>query len=127
MLFRSSNPPTHTLSPFTNKANSEIGRECFGLRAFVPVCIGVSGYTYPGPVEGGDTRTPGQIPVPVQPGIVRECSRFIYTDGSGVPTLGNILAQNGISKRQWNEWNYPTQDADADWAAWAGYFSCIEA
>ncbi|KAF2689048.1 carbohydrate-binding module family 50 protein [Lentithecium fluviatile CBS 122367] len=107
--------------------NPEIGQTCFGLRAYVPVCIGVPGYTYPGPVEGGDIWTPEQIPVPVQPGIVANCTKFEYTDAKGVPTLANILKENNITKYQWNSWNVPSQDPTQDWAAWAQYFSCVEA
>jgi hypothetical protein len=107
--------------------NPEIGKECFGLQAYVPVCIGVPGYSYPGPVKGGDIWTPSEIPVPVMPGIVANCSKFEYTDATGVPTLAKILADNGISKQQWNSWNVPTQDPEADWAVWAQYFSCVKA
>lgn len=107
--------------------DSEIGQECFGLRAYVPVCIGVSGYEYPGPVEGGDIFTPDQTPVPVMPGIVDNCTKFEYTDSTGFPTLPTIFSTNNITKQQWNSWNFKTQDPDADWASWAGYFSCVEA
>jgi hypothetical protein len=87
----------------------------------------VTGYQYPGPVEGGDHWTPDQTPVPIQPGIVTNCTDFEYTSSKGVPTLSNILTENGITKQQWNRWNVPTQDPEADWAAWAGYFSCVKA
>jgi hypothetical protein len=107
--------------------NPELGKECFGLRAYVPVCIGVPGYVYPGPVLGGAIRTPEQNPVPVMPGIVPNCTKFEYTDNKGVPTLANILSENKITKVQWNSWNLPTQDSSADWAVWAQYFSCVEA
>ncbi|KAF2792775.1 carbohydrate-binding module family 50 protein [Melanomma pulvis-pyrius CBS 109.77] len=109
------------------KWNPEIGKECFGLHAYVPVCIGVTGYQYPGAVEGGDTWTPEQTPVPVQPGIVTNCTKFEYTDSQGSPTLATILSSNNITKEQWNSWNVPTQDPTQDWASWAGYFSCVEA
>ncbi|KAJ4356278.1 uncharacterized protein N0V89_004309 [Didymosphaeria variabile] len=107
--------------------NPEIGKECFGLQAYVPVCISVPGYTYPGPVKGGDIWTPEEIPVPVMPGIVSNCTKFEYTDATGVPVLANIFTENKITKQQWNSWNFPTQDPTADWAAWAQYFSCVKA
>lgn len=107
--------------------NPELGKECFGLRAYVPVCIGVPSYEYPGAVKGGDIWTPEQSPVPVQPGIVPNCTKFEFTDDKGVPTLSTILTSNSITKYQWNSWNLPTQDPNDDWAAWADYFSCVKA
>ncbi|KAF2190677.1 carbohydrate-binding module family 50 protein [Zopfia rhizophila CBS 207.26] len=109
------------------KWNPEIGKECFGLRAYVPVCIGVPGYEYPGPVKGGDIMTAADTPVPVQPNIISNCTKFEYTDSKGSPNLATILQTNGITKQQWNEWNVPGQDPNEDWAAWAGYFSCVAA
>ncbi|KAJ4298006.1 hypothetical protein N0V90_005905 [Kalmusia sp. IMI 367209] len=107
--------------------NPEIGNSCFGLQAYVPVCIGVPGYVYPGAVKGGDVWTPEQIPVPVMPGIVSNCTKFEYTDAKGVPTLASLLTENKITKQQWNSWNVPTQDPTQDWAVWAQYFSCVKA
>ena len=107
--------------------NPEIGQSCFGLQAYVPVCIGVTGYTYPGPVKGGDKETPDQTPVPVQPGIVTTCTQFEFMDNTGSPDLATILSSNSITKEQWNTWNYPTQNSTTDLAAWAGYFSCVKA
>ncbi|KAF2872967.1 hypothetical protein BDV95DRAFT_490994, partial [Massariosphaeria phaeospora] len=107
------------------KWNPELGKECFGLQAYVPVCTGVTGYKYPGPVEGGAIWTPDQTPVPVQPGIVSNCTKFEYTDNTGKPYLRDMLSANGITKQQWNSWNFKTQDENKDWAAWAGYFSCV--
>lgn len=107
--------------------NPEIGKECFGLHAYVPVCIGVPGYTYPGPVKAGDIWTAEEIPVPVMPGIVSNCTKFEYTDSTGKPTLASLLTENGITKQQWNSWNFPTQDPTEDWAVWAQYFSCVKA
>ncbi|KAF2639278.1 hypothetical protein P280DRAFT_369333, partial [Massarina eburnea CBS 473.64] len=105
--------------------NPEIGTSCFGLRAYVPVCISVPGYTYPGPVEGGDIFTPEQTPIPVQPGIVANCTKFEYTDNSGKPTRADIWAENGITQAQWNGWNFPSQNATGDYFAWANFFSCV--
>jgi len=107
--------------------NPEIGKSCFGLRAYVPVCIGVSGYVYPGPVLAGDTRTPEQNPVPVMPGIVPNCTKFEYVDNAGSPRLADLLKENGISKVQWNSWNFPSQDPNEDWAEWAQFFNCVKA
>ncbi|CAI6258390.1 unnamed protein product [Periconia digitata] len=108
--------------------NPEIGSTCFGLRAHVPVCIGVTGYTYPGPVEGGDIYTPEQNPVPVMGGIVANCTKFEYTNGQGKPTQAEIFEENGITRAQWNSWNYPSEDSSRDdLFAWANYFSCVEA
>ena len=111
----------------TNRLHSEIGQQCFGLQAFVPVCIGVTGYKYPGPVKGGDIKSPSQIPIPTQPGIVPNCTKFEYTDKSGVPTLSTILSTNKITKVQWNSWNFPSQNSTGDFFAWAQFWSCVAA
>ncbi|KAF2259077.1 hypothetical protein CC78DRAFT_84843 [Lojkania enalia] len=109
------------------KWNPEIGQQCFGLQAYVPVCIMVSGYKYPGPVKGGDIKTPEQTPIPTQPGIVSNCTKFEYTDKQGIPTLATILSTNKITKQQWNRWNFPSQDSNGDYFAWAQFWSCIAA
>ena len=107
--------------------NPEIGKECFGLRAYVPVCIVVTGYKFPGPVKAGDVWTSEEGPVPVMPGIVPNCTKFEYTDANGKPGLPEMLKENGLTKEQWNGWNFPTQDPQSDWAVWAQYFSCVKA
>jgi hypothetical protein len=117
--------PSSLIQP--SDIRSELGKECFGLQAYVPVCIGVEGYKYSGPVLGGDIWTPEQTPVPVQPGIVSNCTKFEFSDKQGSPTLATILSSNKITKEEWNSWNFPTQDPAADWASWAQYFSCVEA
>ncbi|KAF2277583.1 uncharacterized protein EI97DRAFT_375226 [Westerdykella ornata] len=109
------------------KWNPEIGRSCFGLRAYVPVCIGVPNYEYPGPVKGGDIWTAEQTPVPIQPSIVANCTKYEYTDSTGNPTLQTILTTNKITKQQWNTWNGHADEPNEDWASWAQYFSCIAA
>lgn len=91
------------------------------------MCVGVPGYTYPGPVEGGDIWTPEQGPVPTMPGIVANCTKFEYVDKTGVPALADVLKENGITKQQWNSWNLPSQDPEQDWAEWAQFFSCVAA
>ncbi|KAF2202124.1 hypothetical protein GQ43DRAFT_414316 [Delitschia confertaspora ATCC 74209] len=108
------------------KWNPEIGRECFGLRAYVPVCIGVTGYTYPGPVKGGDVATPEELPVPLMYGITKDCTKYGFIDEHGSPTLPTLREANGISKQQWNTWNIPCRDSNEEWSAWAGYWNCIE-
>lgn len=85
------------------------------------------GYVFPGPVKAGDVWTPDEGPVPVMPGIVSNCTKFEYTDGDGKPGLSGLLKENDFTKEQWNEWNFPTQDPQDDWAVWAQYFSCVEA
>ncbi|KAF2708410.1 carbohydrate-binding module family 50 protein [Pleomassaria siparia CBS 279.74] len=107
--------------------NPELGQTCFGLTAYVPVCVSVPGYVFPGAVKAGDIFTPDQTPVPVQPSIVSNCTKYEYTDRTGLPILATVLSSNGITKQQWNSWNFPTQDPEEDWASWAGYFSCVAA
>jgi hypothetical protein len=93
----------------------------------VPVCIGVPGYSYPGAVKGGDIWTADEVPVPIEPNIAANCTKFEYTDSVGSPRLEAILTQNSITREQWNTWNVPENDPSQEWAAWAGYFSCVKA
>jgi hypothetical protein len=107
--------------------NPEIGKQCFGLIAGAPVCIGVPGYVFPGPVRGGDIWTAEQNPIPVMPDIVPNCTKFEYTDSTGVPRLDAILRQNAITREQWNRWNVPSLDPSGDHFQWAQFFSCVKA
>ena len=104
---------------------SEIGTSCFGLIAYKPVCISVSPYTYPGRIVAGTIFTADQTPVPRQPDIVSECTKFEYTNNEGHPSLANLLRENGLSKVQWNKWNWKNNDSSLDLFSWAGHFSCI--
>ncbi|KAL5390465.1 hypothetical protein PMIN02_006960 [Paraphaeosphaeria minitans] len=108
--------------------NPEIRQDCTGLQAYIPVCIGVPGYTYPGPlgdVFGGSKRTAGRTPVPIQPGIVASCGAFQYTDTTGQKPFATLLRENRLTQQQWNEWNWPGEDSKANWPVFAGYWSCI--
>ncbi|KAJ9619629.1 hypothetical protein H2203_008410 [Taxawa tesnikishii (nom. ined.)] len=107
--------------------NPEIGQSCLGLQAYVPACIGVPGFFYPGPITSGYYENATAIPVPIMPQIVKNCTRFEYIGDDSLPTLATILEQNHISKTQFNTWNFPGQDATQDWAPWRGYFSCVAA
>jgi len=93
----------------------------------VPVCIGVTGYKYNGPIKGGDTATPADIPVPLMSNITSQCTKYGYIDAHGSPTLPNLRKANGISLQQWNAWNMPCRDKNQEWAAWAGYWNCVAA
>ncbi|KAJ4300842.1 hypothetical protein N0V90_002930 [Kalmusia sp. IMI 367209] len=106
--------------------NPEILQTCTGLQAYVPVCIGVPGYQYPGPVKGGDTKAADQTPVPVQ-AVVSGCTKYEYTDSKGVPSFSTLLSTNHITQHQWNVWNWPDRNPDDNLAVFAGYFSCVAA
>ncbi|KAL5390463.1 hypothetical protein PMIN02_006960 [Paraphaeosphaeria minitans] len=119
-------PPCTPSPPLTPP--SEIRQDCTGLQAYIPVCIGVPGYTYPGPlgdVFGGSKRTAGRTPVPIQPGIVASCGAFQYTDTTGQKPFATLLRENRLTQQQWNEWNWPGEDSKANWPVFAGYWSCI--
>ncbi|KAF2440192.1 carbohydrate-binding module family 50 protein [Karstenula rhodostoma CBS 690.94] len=108
--------------------NPEIRQDCTGLRAYVPVCIGVPNYVYPGllgPVFGGRKATANRTPVPVQPGIVANCGAYQYTDSKGEVSFAQLLSSNHITQQQWNTWNWPGKDPKDNWAVFAGYWSCI--
>ncbi|OAG02012.1 uncharacterized protein CC84DRAFT_1208151 [Paraphaeosphaeria sporulosa] len=105
--------------------NPEIRQDCTGLRAYVPVCIGVPGYTFNGPYVGGNRLTAGRTPVPIQPGIVDNCGAFQYTDSKGQKPFAELLSTNHITQQQWNAWNWPKSNVDDNLAVFAGYWSCI--
>ncbi|KAF2830247.1 hypothetical protein CC86DRAFT_464656 [Ophiobolus disseminans] len=112
-------------APDLYRWNPSIGTSCFGLIAGQPVCTNVAGYVYRGPILAGAIFTPEQLPVPRQPDIVAGCTKFEYLDNEGKPGLAHILLQNGITMRQWNEWNWPARNPDEESAIWRGHFSCI--
>lgn len=90
----------------------------------MPVCIGVEGYTYPGPYVGGVKQSANRKVVPIQPGIVSNCAAFQYTDKYGQKSFADLLSSNHITRRQWNNWNWQ-QDTDDNLNVFAGYWSCI--
>src|SRR4051812_25377109 len=88
--------------------SSSIGTSCLNLIAGQPVCIYLPPYRYPGPILAGAIFTPDQLPVPRQPDIVSGCTKFEYTDNDGRPGLANLLLEHGITRHDWNVWNWPT-------------------
>ncbi|KAF2116497.1 hypothetical protein BDV96DRAFT_598402 [Lophiotrema nucula] len=106
------------------KWNPEIGKQCYGLQAYVPVCINVAGYEFEGAVEGGDLKTPDQTPIPIMPEITADCTKFEYVDKTGEPALSTILTSNDITQRQWNVWNY-NNDSDSSFYAYAQFWNCV--
>ncbi|CAK3840379.1 Hypothetical predicted protein [Lecanosticta acicola] len=101
--------------------NPDIGQTCFGLRAYVPVCINTPEYTYVPPVQPafGTHYAPDQTPVPVMPNIVSDCEDFeLVAPGTTVEALG---AENGFTDDQFAAWNGNST------TAWAAYWACVKA
>ena len=88
------------------------------------ICVSVPGYVYK-PLLGGTIFTAEQGPAPVMPHVVPECTKFIYADAMGLPTLRNIWINNDIPRVTWNRLNYPDEYPGGDYYHWAGYFNCI--
>lgn len=88
------------------------------------ICVSVPGYVYK-PLLGGTVFTAEQGPAPVMPNVVPQCTKFVYTDATGLPTLRKIWRDNGISMATWNSLNYPAEVSNGEYFNWAGYFSCI--
>ncbi|KAL1639886.1 hypothetical protein SLS58_007473 [Diplodia intermedia] len=103
------------------KWNPSIGRTCFGLQAYVPVCIDTPWYTFTPPIQpaAGTKEGPEDVPVPLMPSTAAACKTYELT-GAGT-RVDEIAADNGITVDQWSEWNGNAT------GAWAGYWSCVEA
>jgi hypothetical protein len=84
----------------------------------------VQPYTYPGPIQGGAIFKAEQNPVPQLPDIAAGCKTFQYTDATGYPNVPTMVSQNGISKTQWNAWNWGIETQAYD-STWGSYFSCV--
>jgi hypothetical protein len=111
-------------APDLYRWNPSIGLTCSGLIAGSSICINTPGYTYPGPIQAGAIWTAVQNPVPQMPDIVAGCKYFEYTDAKGNPSLEQILSDNGITRTQWNAWNW-YKDTAAYNSKWGSYFSCV--
>ncbi|KJX93479.1 carbohydrate-binding module family 50 protein [Zymoseptoria brevis] len=101
--------------------NPSVGQTCFGLQAYVPVCIDTPWYEFSPPVqpEFGTRYTPGQTPVPVMPGIVDGCELYeLVEPGKRVEELA---AENGFAVEKFAEWNGNST------TAWATYWACVKA
>ena len=103
------------------KWNPDVGQTCFGLQAYVPVCINTPWYQFTPPVQPdfGTHYTPDQTPVPIMPGIVSTCQDFeLIEPGKRVEDLA---AENGFEVDQFAEWNGNST------TAWAAYWACVKA
>lgn len=103
------------------KWNPSIGQTCFGLQAYVPVCINTPWYQFTPPVQPdfGTHYTPDQTPVPVMPNIISSCQEYeLIEPGKRVDTLA---AENGFEESQFAEWNGNST------TAWAAYWACVKA
>jgi hypothetical protein len=103
------------------KWNPSIGQTCFGLQAYVPVCINTPWYHFTPPVQPdyGTHYAPSQTPVPVMPNIVSSCEDFeLVAPGRRVDELA---AENGFPVEKFQEWNGNST------TAWEGYWVCVKA
>jgi hypothetical protein len=103
------------------KWNPSIGKTCFGLQAYVPVCINTPKYKFVPPVQPdyGTFRKPAQLPIPVMPYIVKSCQKYeLIAPGR---TIQSVQAENGITFANFQAWN--------GYAAipWAAYWACVQA
>ncbi|KXS93848.1 hypothetical protein AC578_10456, partial [Pseudocercospora eumusae] len=103
------------------KWNPSIGQTCFGLQAYVPVCINTPWYQFTPPVQPdfGTHYTPDQTPVPIMPNIISSCQSFeLVEPGKRVDALA---AENGFDESKFPEWNGNAT------TAWAAYWACVKA
>ena len=106
---------------------SDIGQTCFGLQAYVPVCIDTPWYKFVPPVQppAGTIVSAQALPVPVMPSITPSCTSFELV-GDGLDyTVEAIVEANNITEDQFLDWN--TYINRTDPVVWAGYWSCVAA
>ncbi|CZT21916.1 uncharacterized protein RCC_07783 [Ramularia collo-cygni] len=114
-----------SLSKFTvtqfYRWNPSIGRSCFGLQAYVPVCIATPWYNYVPPVqpEFGTKYTPDQTPVPLMPNIIESCQLFEYIKPG--KRVDELAAENGFEIDDFAAWNGNST------SAWASNWACVKA
>jgi hypothetical protein len=105
-----------------------VTQTCEALRAYVPVCINVQGYVYTGPYKGNDYLDASAIPVPIVPGVVSTCKRFVYEDANGGgPTLAQVLQANNLTLEGYKSLNGFQQPVGVEPAMIAGYWHCVAA
>ena len=106
--------------------NPDVGTTCFGLRAFVPVCIATPWYRFSPPVQApaGSVKgndVPTDVPVPQAPGIISTCNKFeLAGEGYGV---SQMEGQNGITDDQFYAWNTAVDRSNP--VTWGGYWYCV--
>ncbi|KAL1616156.1 hypothetical protein SLS56_011547 [Neofusicoccum ribis] len=103
------------------KWNPDMGRTCFGLQAYVPICINTPWYTFTPPVQAaaGSHATPDETPVPLMPGITADCADFELV-GAGT-RVDALAAENGFTEADFAAWNGNAT------TAWADYWVCVKA
>jgi hypothetical protein len=101
--------------------NPSVGQTCFGLQAYVPVCMSTPWYHYTAPVQPdfGTKYTPEQTPVPVMPNIVEDCQLFELVEPG--KRVEDMAAENGFAVEKFAEWNGNST------TAWATYWACVKA
>lgn len=104
-------------------SSSDVGQTCFGLRAYVPVCIDTPWYTFVPPVQAADgTIEPASaVPVPVMPSITANCTKFELAGGGY--RVDTIVAANGITMDDFLSWNSYIDKTNP--VAWEGYWVCV--
>jgi hypothetical protein len=103
------------------KWNPSIGKTCFGLQAYVPVCINTPKYKFIPPVQPdyGSFKKPAQLPIPVMPYIVKSCQKYeLIAPGR---TIQSVQAENGITFANFQAWNGYAS------IPWAAYWACVQA
>ncbi|CAG8950961.1 hypothetical protein HYFRA_00006358 [Hymenoscyphus fraxineus] len=103
--------------------NPDVGQTCFGLRAFVPVCINTPWYTFVPPVQSaaGTIVDASAKPVPVMPSITSACKKFELV-GSG-QRVDSMVAENEITLDDFLTWNAYIDKTNP--VAWDGYWVCV--
>ncbi|TVY81775.1 LysM domain-containing protein [Lachnellula suecica] len=103
--------------------NPDVGQTCFGLQAYVPVCIDTPWYTFVPPVQAADgtVEAASAVPVPIMPSITSNCTKFELAGGGY--RVDTIVAQNNITEDDFLSWNAYIDKTNP--VAWEGYWVCV--
>ncbi|KAI9714001.1 MAG: hypothetical protein M1820_000731 [Bogoriella megaspora] len=101
--------------------NPDIGTTCFGLQAYVPVCINTPWYKFTPPIQNpyGSHKTAAQVPVPVMPNIIDTCQEYEITGPA--QNVASLSKENGFSIADFANWNGNAT------GTWQDYWACVKA
>lgn len=101
------------------KWNPDIGQTCFGLQAYVPICIDTPWYKFTPPVQAsyGTVEATKKTPVPIMPSITSKCAKFELV-GPGI-TVADMAKTNKFSAAKFPLWNGNAT------TGWQDYWACV--
>ncbi|TVY84425.1 LysM domain-containing protein [Lachnellula suecica] len=105
--------------------NPDVGQTCFGLRAYVPVCINTPWYKFTPPVQppAGTVDSSSLNPVPIMPNITPWCTKYELVGDGPAYSASSISAANGVTIDAFLNWNAGVSKTNP--VLWSGYWVCV--